>query len=86
VTVFDGDVQRDVGYRVEPGPTQPDLDAPPTSTVDVKPAPSPQAAPPPRPVGLADTGADVVELTVLGVLLLLAGAGLLLVRRSREVP
>ncbi|HYQ61975.1 SdrD B-like domain-containing protein [Actinophytocola sp.] len=85
VTVFDGDVTKGIGYAVSPGPNQPDLDAPPLSIVDVKPVPTPQASPP-RPAGLADTGADVVELTVFGILLLLAGGGLLLVRRSREVP
>ena len=85
VTVFDGDTTEGIGYALTPGPNQPDLDVPPPSTVDVKPAPSPQASPP-RPAGLADTGADVVELTVFGILLLLAGGGLLLVRRTREAP
>jgi LPXTG-motif cell wall-anchored protein len=45
------------------------------------PAAVPQAAPSPRPANLADTGADVTELSAIGLLLLLAGAGLLFVRR-----
>jgi len=88
VTVFADDVMRDIGYAVLPGPNQPDLDAPPPSksTVDVTPAPAPQAAPVPRPRDLANTGADVIELTILGVLFLAAGAALLFVRRAREAP
>ncbi|MFL6123072.1 SdrD B-like domain-containing protein, partial [Actinophytocola sp.] len=85
VNVFDGDDMRDIGYAVKPGPTQPDLDAPPRSTVVVTPAPAPQAAPVYRPEDLADTGADVIELAAVGFLLLLAGAGLLFVRR-RSCP
>jgi LPXTG-motif cell wall-anchored protein len=71
---------------LEPGPTWRDPEAPPAttpppvSTVDLPvAAPKPQATV--RPANLADTGADVVELAVLGVLLVLVGAGLLLVRR-----
>jgi LPXTG-motif cell wall-anchored protein len=68
-----------------PGPAQGDPDAPtgPTgpSTVDVVPAPAPQAAPLVRPANLADTGANVVELAALGFLLLVAGALLLRARR-----
>ncbi|HEX6359440.1 carboxypeptidase-like regulatory domain-containing protein [Actinophytocola sp.] len=67
-----------------PGPTWHDPDEPPpttpVSTVDAPTiAPKPQASV--RPANLADTGADVVDLTVLGVLLVLVGAGLVLVRR-----
>jgi LPXTG-motif cell wall-anchored protein len=70
-----------------PGPTWlgPDATPPPTtietSTVDVTVVdePAPQASP--RPANLADTGADVVELVAIGFLLVLAGAGLLFVRR-----
>lgn len=66
-----------------PGPVQSDPDSPPPtgkSTVDVVPAPSPQASPV-RPANLADTGANVVELAALGFLFLAAGA--LLVRAWR---
>jgi hypothetical protein len=81
VTVFDGNDMRNLGYVVKPGPNQPDLDAPPPSTVPVTPAPAPQAAAPVyRPENLADTGADVVELTAFGLLFVLVGGGLLLVR------
>ncbi len=86
VGVYDGEVMKGGQYSVVPGPNQPDLDAPkaavppPVTTAPTPaPAPAPQASP--RPANLADTGADVVELTVLGALLLLTGAGLLLVRR-----
>jgi LPXTG-motif cell wall-anchored protein len=69
---------------LQPGPVQSDPDElPPAveqSTVDVVPAPSPQASPV-RPANLADTGADVQELSAIGLLLVLAGAGLLFVRR-----
>lgn len=85
--VFDGEIMRELPYIVQAGPTQTDPDAPPPSTVDVTELPpAPQAAPLTRPENLADTGADVVELTVIGVLLLLVGGGLLFVRRSREAP
>jgi LPXTG-motif cell wall-anchored protein len=70
---------------LQPGPVQGDPDEPPPtaqkSTVDVVSTPVPQAAPAPRPANLADTGADVRELSAIGLLLVLAGAGLLLVRR-----
>jgi LPXTG-motif cell wall-anchored protein len=70
---------------LEPGPVQGDPDVPPPvapkSTVDVVATPAPRAAPSPRPANLADTGADVRELSAIGLLLVLAGAGLLLVRR-----
>jgi LPXTG-motif cell wall-anchored protein len=89
--VYDGAVMRGGQYQVVPGPRQPDLDdrdetavptPTPTPTATPAPAPAPQATP--RPATLADTGADVVGLTVLGALLLLAGAGLWLVRRPKE--
>lgn len=87
IGVYGGEVMDGLTYAVEPGPTLPDPDTPPPSTVDVTRAPEPQAAPPPRPAGLADTGVNVVGLTMVGVLLLLVGAGLVLVRRSsREAP
>ena len=86
VGVYDGAVMEGATYAVEPGPTLPDPDAPPPSTVEITKVPDPQASPPPqRPAGLADTGTNVVGLSVVGVLLLLAGAGLLVVRRSRGV-
>jgi LPXTG-motif cell wall-anchored protein len=85
VGVYDGAVMEGATYAVEPGPTLPDPDAPPPSTVEITRVPDAQASPPPRPAGLADTGTNVVELSVVGVLLLLAGAGLLVVRRSRGV-
>jgi hypothetical protein len=79
---------RDFKVVLMPSPTWLDPDDPPPtivekSTVDTPAvaaqAPTPQASP--RPANLADTGADVVELTVLGLLLVLAGSGLLLARR-----
>ncbi|HEX6359439.1 SdrD B-like domain-containing protein [Actinophytocola sp.] len=91
VGVYDGAVMTAGQHRVIPGPHQPDLDAPKepasappaqTSVPAPPPAPAPQASP--RPANLADTGADVVGLTVLGALLLLAGAGLRLVSRPEE--
>jgi LPXTG-motif cell wall-anchored protein len=83
IGVFDGAVMDGALYAIEPGPDQADLDVPRTSTVDTPRAPAPRASPPVRrPANLADTGASVVELTAIGVLLLLAGAGLLFVRRS----
>jgi LPXTG-motif cell wall-anchored protein len=89
-TVFS--VQIWAGQHVEfdpltlrPGPVQGDPDAPPPaanqSTVDVVATPVPQAAPALRPANLADTGADVTELSAIGLLMVLAGAGLLFVRR-----
>jgi LPXTG-motif cell wall-anchored protein len=63
---------------VLPGPSP----SPPPSPPVVTDAPAPAARP--APARLADTGADVVELTGLGVLLVLAGAGLLVVRRRRN--
>ena len=87
VGVFDGAVMDNQPFAIEPGPNQLDPDVPRESTVDIVPVPEPQAAPPRRPADLADTGANVVELTALGVLLLLTGGGLLLVRRrSKEAP
>jgi LPXTG-motif cell wall-anchored protein len=71
-------------FVLTPGPAQSDPDSPPPtgkSTVDVVPAPSPQAAPV-RPANLADTGANVVELAALGFLLLAAGALLVRARRA----
>jgi hypothetical protein len=62
--------------QVIPGSIQPDLDPPPPPT-----PPVPQATV--RPSTLADTGVSVEELTVLGVLLLLAGSALLFVRRPK---
>jgi LPXTG-motif cell wall-anchored protein len=85
VGVYDGAVMEGATYAVAPGPTLPDPDAPPPSTVEMSKVPDAQASPPPRPAGLADTGTNVVGLSVVGVLLLLAGAGLLVVRRSRGV-
>jgi LPXTG-motif cell wall-anchored protein len=85
--VFDGDTVN-VDYRLAPGANQPDLDAPPSppapSTVSLVPAspPAPQASA--RPANLADTGANVVELVAVGVLLLSLGTGLLFARRSRS--
>jgi hypothetical protein len=73
-------------FVLMPGPVQGDPDElPPTgkSTVDVVPAPAPQAAPV-RPANLADTGADVAELAALGFLLMVAGALLLRARLSRR--
>jgi hypothetical protein len=67
-----------------PGPVQGDPDSPPPtgkSTVDVVPAPAPQASSRVRPSDLADTGADVVELAAVGFLLTVAGALLLRARR-----
>jgi LPXTG-motif cell wall-anchored protein len=84
--VFDGQVMKEIPYIVMAGPNHTDPEAPPPlPEVDVTEVPDPQAAPLPRPANLADTGADVVELTVFGVLLLLVGGGLLFVRR-RSVP
>ena len=64
------------------GPTQPDPDpdAPPATAPSSPGAPAPQAAV--RPADLADTGASVIELSALAVLLLLTGSALLLVRRT----
>lgn len=79
--VFDGDAVDDQLYPMLPGPTQPDLDRGPTVAIPgatVAPRPTPQAAP--RPANLADTGASIGELAVLGVLMLLAGALLVFVR------
>lgn len=77
-------VGHDLRLVLAPGPTQLGPGEPPPttgkSTVDIKPAPTPQASPR-RPENLADTGADVVELAAIGALLVLAGAALLLVRR-----
>jgi hypothetical protein len=64
--------------QVIPGSIQPDLDPPPTPPVSQA---VPQATV--RPSTLADTGVRVEELTVLGVLLLLAGSALLFVRRPK---
>jgi hypothetical protein len=77
IGVYAGQSTDAMQVQVVPGSIQPDL--------DVRPAPPP---PPPvpqatvRPSTLADTGVRVGELTVLGVLLLLAGAALLFVRRA----
>jgi LPXTG-motif cell wall-anchored protein len=86
VGVYDGAVMEGATYAVEPGPKLPDPDEPAPSTVEITRVPDAQASPSPRrPEGLADTGSNVVELVVVGILLLLAGAGLLVVRRSRGV-
>lgn len=86
LNVFDGEIMKELPYVVVPGPNRTDPEAPPPPPeVDVTEVPDPQAAPLPRPANLADTGADVVELTVFGVVLLLVGGGLLFVRR-RSVP
>lgn len=81
--VFDGEIMKELPYMVVSGPNHTDPEAPPPPPeVDVvSEAPAPQAASLPRPANLADTGADVVELTVFGVALLLVGGGLLFVRR-----
>jgi LPXTG-motif cell wall-anchored protein len=84
VGVFDGAFLDGSSYAIEPGPNQLDLDTKPAPTMQVTPPPAKQAPPLARPQNLADTGADVVELTVLGVALLLVGSGLLFVRRRRE--
>ena len=87
VGIFADDTIANWLFPVVAGPRQPDLDAPPPgpSTVPVTPVdePAPQAAPK-RPANLADTGAEVREMAALGVLLLLAGAALVFVRRRRE--
>jgi Domain of unknown function DUF11 len=77
------------GWRldVEPGPMQLDPDAPPPPPRDDLPRPAdpvPQASPAPHPSVLADTGADVAELTALGFLFLAGGALLLRARRPRR--
>lgn len=86
VGVFDGEFFDGMSYAIEPGPNQLDLDTKPAPTMEVTPPPAAKQAPLPRPQNLADTGADVVELTVVGVLLMLVGGGLLFVRRTREAP
>lgn len=70
-----------VELAVSPGPTQPDPDAPPGSPAPSTPQP-PAPRPSVRPANLADTGVSVEELTALGMLLLLTGTALLLVRRT----
>ncbi len=80
--VFDGDTHDSRLYPMVPGPTQPDLDAqePGGKSTDPQPVPpAPRASP--RPANLADTGASVVELSALGVLLVAAGTALLFLRR-----
>lgn len=72
---------------VYPGPSQPDPEAPapsiPPSTPSTPATPAPQARPA-SPTRLADTGASVAEPLALGVLLLVAGIGLLSAVRSRR--
>lgn len=80
---------RAIDLQVVPGPNQPDPDAPPPaddpppSTSDDTPQPQARAA----GTGLADTGADVRDLTGLGVGLLLVGFWLLVLpMRARREP
>lgn len=71
----------DFTIKVVPG-----ADEPPTTGPGTPPAPTSAPAPAPRPAppgSLPDTGADVRWLFGLGLLTVLAGAGLLLVRRKR---
>lgn len=83
VGVFDAATLEGMLYPMVAGPTQPDLDAPrptaPSTPPPTQAPPVPQAAP--RPANLADTGASVVELSALGLLLVGAGTVLLFVRR-----
>ncbi len=70
----------DQDIYVVPGPSIVESKAPaPTAPTALPAASRPRAAA--RPANLADTGASVVELTVLGALLLLAGGALLAVRQ-----
>ena len=80
---------RTINLVVVPGPTQPDPDAPPPGDDPAPPSTSDDTAPRPqaRASGLADTGADVRELTGYGIGLLLVGFWLLtLPMRARREP
>jgi LPXTG-motif cell wall-anchored protein len=83
VGVFASDRADSLLYPMLPGPTQPDLDGPrpPVSVPPSPPPPPPTPQASPRPANLADTGASVVELSALGLLLVAAGTVLLFVRR-----
>jgi hypothetical protein len=74
-------------FDVVPGPVVADPEAPPPvaspSVAATGGTPPPRAAARPAPAGLADTGADVMELSALGLLLVVAGAALLAVRPRR---
>jgi len=82
--VFEVQVWSDVNHEfnplvLTPGPGQDDPKKKETPAPAQEVAPAPRASPAPHPAALADTGADVVELTALGALLV--ALGLLLVRR-----
>jgi LPXTG-motif cell wall-anchored protein len=79
IGVFAGESMDAMQVQVIPGSIQPDLDPPPA------PAPSPVPQATVRPSTLADTGASVEELTVLGLLLVLAGVALIAVRRPKKL-
>jgi LPXTG-motif cell wall-anchored protein len=80
--VFAGE-HREFPIVLEEAPEQRDPEEPPPVTETPAPAPAPapepQARSAPRPTGLADTGADVADLTAAGFLLVVLG--LVLVRR-----
>ncbi|TDV40145.1 LPXTG cell wall anchor domain-containing protein [Actinophytocola oryzae] len=85
LSIFADAFMGELAFAVEPGPNQLDIDAPAPGAVptgDVPPEPVPQASAVPHPPTLADTGADVAELTAFGFLLLVVGM-LLVSRRKR---
>jgi hypothetical protein len=85
--VFTDAVIDSIHYAIEPGANQPDPDEQTSTNVPRPPVPQASPTPAAHPASLADTGADVADLIRLGLLLLLAGGGLLLgVRRPGEAP
>lgn len=72
-------VRGEVGLEIQPGPVTDDPETPEPTVDDV---PQPQASPAPHPATLAHTGFEVSWLLALGLLLLVAGAWLVTVRRA----
>lgn len=75
-------VRGEVGLEIEPGPMTDDPENPATPKTPVNPVPTPQASPAPHPSTLAHTGFDGAGLLALGLLLLVAGAWLVRIRRA----
>lgn len=83
--VKDSDYPQDI--TVEPGPdvADPDLTTPPTETTEpTTPPDGSGGAVPPTTSGLASTGASVIGITQLGLLLLALGIGTTIIGRRRR--